>query len=141
MNAHFGWPAYWNSSDMAAPEDLTETGNSHLRSMRAVVASSVIGAGTEIGTIADFIAEEPGWNILYAVVDTGGVSARKRYVPARLIERIDWAQSTVQLLANFDLVGESPDQPAADFPDTAFASHVESYYAHYEKLARPGEQS
>lgn len=128
MNAHFGWPAYWSPSDLAPPANPLDEVPSSLRSLRELDGYMLTGVDGQAGKIVDFIGDEPCWQVPYLVVDAGGLLAKVRYCPTKLVKDISWAERTVSVDLPVEVVRESPDPPSAEKPDSLFGEDVDKYY-------------
>ncbi len=119
----YGWPAYWDGSDMWGNRDRPERGSGgwsegsrkhtddpHLRSTKDVTGHSIQALDGEIGHIEDFVVDDETWVIRYLVVDTKNWWPGKRVLIATdWIDRISWEDSKVFLDVTRDKIREAPE--------------------------------
>jgi len=105
MSAYYGWPHYWTLEPiLVAPaivrqeEEPGVQGDPHLRSVKEVTGYRVPGEGedTDLGHIADFIAEEQTWTIRYLVMEAGAwLRGKKILLICDSLQSISWARKEV----------------------------------------------
>ena len=118
LHRHYGYVPYWGGSGLwgggyfpaglavpppaavaFAPEVLHEfdgndrsSGDSHLRSTKAVAGYHLRTADGEAGHVDDFVIDDESWAIRYLVVDTSNwPGGRSVLVPVEWVKEVDWS--------------------------------------------------
>jgi uncharacterized protein YrrD len=116
----------WNPSWTGKPQKEEDP---HLRSIREVVGYRVQTLDDTLGHVDDFIADDAGWGIHLAVVDTRNLfPGRKVMIHADRIESILWGESRVFVNLR---KSEMEELPRYD-PREPVNSAVEYVYYDYE---------
>jgi len=132
---YYGWPYYWEGSGLwgvsgfpllelppnPLPGDLAaasgrfpESADVHLRSAQAVNGYHIQATDGGIGHICDFMIDDQNWAIRELVVKTGHrFSGREVEIPAGLVDRISYDESTVFVKLTIAAVEQSPSHPLA----------------------------
>lgn len=127
LHSHYAWPSYWaaeahimsptppmpagRTDGGSSPSESKETGDPHLRSMRAVKGYHIAARDGETGTVEDLIVEAPEWQIRYLVVDTGNwLPGRKVLLaPDWRVEGFSWADRSLTVDLTRTQIKESPE--------------------------------
>lgn len=133
LNAHYGWPAYWNAAGggalglMAAPivavagpvampapaapeAQSIPPGDPHLRSAAEVLGYKIAASDGDIGHVDDFLFDDAPWEIRYLMVDTRNwLPGRKVLVSPQWIQRVSWTDRAVHVELRRDSVEASPE--------------------------------
>jgi uncharacterized protein YrrD len=123
---HFEWPYYWESSEyldskshlQATPRTTAtkpakrkerNSDDTHLRSIREVDGYHVMALDGEIGHVEDFLTDDDGWRIRYAIVDTRNWWAGKRVLlKPQWIKRVSWLDREICVGMPRDTIRKSP---------------------------------
>jgi len=125
---YFAWQPYWDgrvpmaipitahattntglTSDTGRGETDIKPGDPNLRSVDEVVGYHIHASDGQIGHVADFIIDDDGWQIRYAVVDTGNwLPGRKVIIALSWIEDISWGEESVTIELSRSQVKDSP---------------------------------
>jgi hypothetical protein len=142
---YFEWPYYWEPDDVpnTMPGDLTavplinlelereqkeqelipETGSEtnqptiHLRSTQELLGATIhtTNDGHHAGKLVDFVSQSEDWNILYLVVETGGLlSSKKVLVSPSWVTQINRVGSQINVNLNQETINESPEFRSID---------------------------
>lgn len=133
---YYNWPFYWEGDGLwgmsgfpilaqrsepfqgeraTATSSRTETGDSHLRSVKTVAGYHVQAGGEKFGRVTDFVMDPKTWAIRHLVVDTGHwLSGKRVLIAPSQLKRISWDESTVQVDLTKEAVLAAPGfDPAA----------------------------
>ncbi|MCM5557055.1 PRC-barrel domain-containing protein [Pleomorphomonas sp. JP5] len=160
---YYGWSPYWGGglyvggygTGMTAPlmaptpdmlrveREATEAQNRrddpNLRSIDAVVGYYIKATDGDIGHVEDMLVEEADWSIHYLVIDTKNWwPGKKVLLSPRSARDIDWADKTVALNVDRDMVKNSPEYNEATIVDRAFEDR---FNAHYNDFDVPSERA
>ena len=85
----------------------------------------------EIGHVGDFIVDDKSWAIRYLVIDTGSWwPGKKVLLPPQWIDRVSWAEATVDVELDRDTIKFAPEWDA-DSPITR--EYEERLYGYYRR--------
>ena len=134
---YYGWPFYWQGGQLwgmstfpiasapsgrspgeqsTAKDGKKETGDPHLRSVKAIIGYHIQAADETIGHVIDFVMDDKDWTIQQVVVDTGHWLRGKRVmISPSQINRIRWDESKVyvDLTKEAILLGSPVFDPAS----------------------------
>lgn len=147
LHRHYNWTMYWTGepgigavgvppvapiagSDKDTEEEKeTEKGDPNLRSTREVIGYQIEARDGEIGHLDDFIVDDEGWFLRYAVVDTRDfLPGRKVLIAVPWIERVDWHGARVHI----DLMrGRIENSPEFDPEAPVNREYEERLYDYY----------
>ncbi|HEY1757602.1 MAG TPA: PRC-barrel domain-containing protein [Bryobacteraceae bacterium] len=97
MIRHYRWPGYMDAEPGFPQTEAGESGDPHLRSAREVANYQVDAEDGPLGTIADFIIDDDGWEILDLVVDAqSSLNEHKVLVPTRWLSGVSWDDRRVR---------------------------------------------
>jgi len=89
----------------------TTEANKHLRSTRTLFGQAIHATNDDrnAGKLVDMVTQDDDWNILYLVVDTGGLLPGKKVLLApSWVQRIDEKNSRIDLNLNHETIQDSP---------------------------------
>jgi uncharacterized protein YrrD len=82
----------------------------HLRSTMQVTNYHIHATDGEIGHVEDFIVDDENWAILFLVADTRNwLQGKKVLLSSQLIQRVEWADSSVHFDLTREFVKNSPE--------------------------------
>lgn len=82
----------------------------HLRSYKEVSGYRLNADDGEIGRVSDFIVDHEKWNMLYMVVDTGGLFGGKQVLLApSWVQTISWADKHFDIDLSVETIRSSPE--------------------------------
>lgn len=133
---HFGWPFYWQGSEIRGMSGFPVVSRSsrrlpkqhstvkarkrksdepHLQSAKAIIGLHIQATDETTGHVADFLMEDENWVIQYMLVDSGHwLSGKRVMISPSLINRISWEESKVCLnLTKEGILGSPMFDPAA----------------------------
>ncbi|WP_370677093.1 PRC-barrel domain-containing protein [Pleomorphomonas sp. PLEO] len=153
---YYGWSPYWGSglymggggygsvmgAPILAPEPDTlrfenevleahrRHDDPHLRSVKAVDGYHIHATDGDIGHVEDMLVEEADWSIHYLVVDTKNWwPGQKVLISPRLAKDISWADKTVALSVDRQVVKNSPVYDASTIVDRDYENQFGTYYS------------
>ena len=101
----------------------------HLRSAAAVTSYHIHATDGEIGHVADFLVNDPGWTIRYIKVDTSNWwIGEKILLSPRSISKIIWSERMIDLNVDRQKVKAAPRYNPAMTVDTAYDEKFLTYY-------------
>jgi uncharacterized protein YrrD len=104
----------------------------HLRSTKTVTGYSINATDGEIGDVEDFILDETKWEIDFLLVDTGKwLPGKKVLISPKLINEIDWKNSTVTVETSVGFIKSSPEYDPAQLINVVDHNRQ---YEHYGEL-------
>lgn len=81
-----------------------------LRSLKAILGSTILAADGDIGGVYDFLFEDVSWRIAYLVAETGPWFARHQVLLSpSVLGRPDWNQKAMPVALTREQVDKSPD--------------------------------
>lgn len=150
---YYGWNPYWNDdlyvggygSGMTAPllAPTPETQRVHreaveaqhgnddpnLRSIDTVEGYYIKATDGDIGHVEDMLVDESDWSIHYLVIDTKNWwPGKKVLISPRSARDISWADKTVALSVNREMVKNSPEYDEATIVDRAYEDRFSAHY-------------
>jgi uncharacterized protein YrrD len=144
---YYDFPAYWGGTalwgthmspagallDHDAEAEPPETGpgkhSSHLRSTREVTGYRVYTVDSDAGKAADFIFDQDTWAFRYLVIDTSHwLPGKKVVVPVKLVDRVIWSRSKVNVNIARDRLQYAPPLPESG---TVVQEYEETLFAYY----------
>ncbi len=105
--------------------------NDHLRSTQALFGSTIHTTNDDrsAGKLSDIVAQSEDWNVLYLVVDTGGLlTGKKVLVSPNWVQRIDEAGSRIDVNLKQETIQASPEFHSALDLDSDYQSRLSDYY-------------
>jgi uncharacterized protein YrrD len=103
--------------------------DSHLRSAREVRGYRVVAIDGQVGHVDNFLMNPDTWAVRYLVVNTGGwLKKHEVLFTPKLVDRMIWAEATVNVNASRSLVETAPPYDRSDQIDRAYE---EALFAHY----------
>ena len=153
LHEYYGWPAYWAGSAMMGtttpgvypmimagideieremeeegPQEKVR-GDPYLRSARAVSGYDIAATDGDIGRVDDYLIDAQDWIIRYVLVDTGDwLPGRKVLVPPSCVERVDWAQTSVEVALTREQVEASPEYDPHQPPTREYEDELHHHY-------------
>lgn len=145
---YYNFPPYWGGvalwgrynepggeptadEEQTAEQDLQYGAkwDSHLRSAREVRGYRVIAIDGAVGHLDNFLVEPETWAIRYLAVNTGGMLKKHEVLfTPKLVDRVIWAEATVNVNASRTLVESAPEY----HPDQELSRPFEeALFAHY----------
>jgi len=134
LRSYFSWQRYWGEKPFIqpaagatfglvgvtpAPEVLppnveasfqVPTGDPHLRSVGEVCEYSIHARDGDIGHVDDFVMDDTSWKLHYMIVNTGNwLPGKKVLISPEWIQRVNWADQTVDLDLTQEEVKNSPE--------------------------------
>jgi hypothetical protein len=104
----------------------------HLRGTKNVTGYNIQATDGEIGDVEDFILDETKWEIDFLLVDTGKwLPGKKVLISPKLINEIDWGNSTVRVETSVEFIKSSPEYDPAQL--ISVVDH-NSRYEHFGQL-------
>lgn len=104
----------------------------HLRGTKNVTGYNIQATDGEIGAVEDFILDETKWEIDFLLVDTGKwLPGKKVLISPKLINEIDWGNSTVRVETSVEFIKSSPEYDPAQL--ISVVDH-NSRYEHFGQL-------
>jgi len=102
---------YWQTTlPPPIPIPADESGNTHLRSMRAVTGYRVAADDEDLGEVVDFIIDDDVWVIRFIVVCVGRAHrGRTVLIAPEWVNDIDWRTSRVALPLDREHVEQAPE--------------------------------
>lgn len=154
LNRYYGWPNYWmmdpavatatpepfvpveagaageeRTADHAVDETIAAEAESYLRSVKDTQGYAIQATDQEIGHIEDFFADEDGWRIRYALVDTSRwLTGKHVLISPDWIDEVDWAERQVRVHVDHEKIENSPEYDAREAPQR---EHEIELYSHY----------
>jgi len=150
---YYDWHPYWQSgfSSFTAPTTGTEfamprmddagpryqaatdatldDGDTHLRSVNAVIGYHIEATDGGIGHAEDFIADADGWHIRFLTIDTKNwLPGQRVVISPRLIRHLDWLSHAIYLTVTAAKIKSSPPYDPAMTEDGAFNDAFEDYF-------------
>ena len=151
---YYGYPYYWGggglwgaspypypimSSAAASPGAAAdrregvatqETGDTHLRSVRAITGYDIRAHDGEIGRVADFILDDRDWAIRWMVVTTGNwlTGGRKVLVSPGWVSAVSWEQRQVAVDLDRATIERSPVYDPSMPINRAYEAQLYDYY-------------
>ncbi len=127
---YYNWPFYWQGGSLwglsdfptipplplrpppdGAPKPRPE--DAHLRSAKSVLGYTAQGVDKEAGKVSDILLDDRSWMFQGLVVENGQwTHGRKTVVPAALIARISWPESSVHLKTTSEALERAPEYEA-----------------------------
>jgi hypothetical protein len=127
---YYGWPFYWQGDQLwgmspfpiaSAPSGRStskqstakgrkrKSGDSHLRSTKAIIGYHIQATDEVFGHVTDFVLDDKDWTILQVVMDTGHwLQAKRVMISPSQINRIAWDESKVYVDLTKEAVLGSP---------------------------------
>ncbi len=153
LHEYYGWPAYWAGSTMLGtttaaaypmimagiaeieremreegPQEKVR-GDPYLRSARAVTSYDIQAVDGEIGHVEDYLIDAEDWIIRYVLVDTRDwLPGRRVLVPSSCVERVDWAQTSVEVALTRQQVEASPEYDPDEPPTCEYEDQLHHHY-------------
>jgi len=133
---YYGWVMYWEPN--LVPEQLRDTyaADSDLRSIDEVRGYKVVALDSEVGNVADFIADTDDWSIRYIVVNIGhwlpGLSDKQVLVSPAWIAGVSWPDRQVRLDLSREQVSESPRYDPQEPVNREIETRLYDYYGRPE---------
>lgn len=110
----------------------------HLRSINTVEGYTIQATDGDIGHVEDMLVEEQDWRIHYLVIDTKNWwPGKKVLISPRSARDINWANKTVYLNVDRELVKNSPEYDASTIVDRAYEDRFGAYYTGADPHLRP----
>lgn len=124
---HFGWPYYWEGSDVwgswPTPQELAHAPRSgsktamkdlssdpHLRSTHEVRGYHMEATDGEIGHLEDFLFDDETWEIRYVIVDTKNWwPGKKVLLRPQWIKSVNWSKREIQANLARERIQASPE--------------------------------
>lgn len=140
---YYGWPMYWEGSDMWGEypsivrdrEELIKSAQNkkawdpHLRSTHAVSGYHLQANDGEIGHVEDFIIDDDTWAIRYLIIDTQNWwPGKKVLVSPQWIERVSWSEAKVFVNLSRETVRQSPEYTDWSLLTREFEIDLHRYY-------------
>jgi hypothetical protein len=130
-HGYYGWPMYWNGTNMGASgpymsganatvvldqegskesDDRAEAWDFHLRSTDDVIGHHIQAEDGGIGHVEDFIIDDETWAIRYLVVDTKNWWTGKHVlISPQWIDRVSWEEGKVFVNLSREVIKKSPE--------------------------------
>jgi hypothetical protein len=134
LNAHYGWPSYWDSSEspqilrsseLYSSEDQAQT---HVRSVEAALHLHLEALDGTIGHVEDFTADPETWAVRYLAVDTGHwLPGRKVLISPEWISGMSWEEGRVYVSLDKESIRHSPEYEK-DALDREYENRLFRYY-------------
>jgi uncharacterized protein YrrD len=129
---YYGYPEYWSASpyspwgampiarpvgempvwgDQPRPTEVVPepSGDEHLRSSRHVIGYHIEASDAAIGHVEDFLFDDQGWAIRYAIIDTRNwLPGKHVLLPPERIRKVNWAERSVFVDMSREAVRSSP---------------------------------
>ncbi len=145
---YYNFPPYWGGvalwgrydqpgaesteDDTAATREDHEYGakwDSHLRSAKEVRGYRVEAIDGQVGHLDNLLMEGETWGIRYLVVNTGGwLKKHEVLFTPKLVDKVIWAEATVNINASRQLVESAPDYDRSSQIDRAYEEALFSHY-------------
>ena len=136
---YYDWEPYWSGDPLLGPippvippapdEKVKEPEHPHLRSSDEMNGYRMRAQDGEVGSVTDFVLEDPGWAVRYVEVDIGKWLPGKSvlFAPA-WIEQIDWSEKAVTTNLRCDAIRTAP---AYDASKVISRDYQLALYKHY----------
>lgn len=147
-NDYYGYPYYWNSSNVWGPTNYPQfpvvdlkrieerhakrekASDLHLRSANKVTGYHIEATDGIIGHVEDFIIDDESWQIRYMVVDTRNwLPGKKVLVAPRWIDQVSWDDSMVYVNLSREMIKNAPEYR----PDALNREYEEKLYDYYDR--------
>ncbi len=109
----------------------TDQPNDRLRSTQALFGDTIhtTNDNRAAGKLFDIVTQSENWNILYLVVDTGGLlSGKKVLVSPNWVRKIDEAGSRIYVNLKQETIQNSPEFQSIHDLDGDYQSRLDDYY-------------
>ncbi len=109
----------------------TAQSNDHLRSTQALFGSTIHTTNDDrnAGKLSDIVTGNEDWNVLYLVVDTGGLLTGKKVLASpNWVQRVDEAGSRIDVNLKQETIQDSPVFQSISDLDTDYQSRLDDYY-------------
>lgn len=115
--------------DHSAERDIPP-GDPRLRSTIEIIGYHIKATDGTIGHVSDIICEARTWEIRYIVVDTRKLfrAGMKVIIAPNWVEKVDWANSTIELSLTTEQVRESPQYDASEPINRDYEDRLYDYY-------------
>lgn len=122
-------PTEDESASAAQDRDYGAEWDSHLRSAREVRGYRIVATDGEVGHLDNFLMDPDTWAIRYLVINTGGwLKKHEVLFTPKLVDRVIWAEATVNVNASRELMEHAPEYTSSDQVDRAYE---DALFAHY----------
>lgn len=143
LNKYYGWPAYWNGSEMwgdyphiphdsnewKTPGKNKETWDPNLRSTSFITGQGIQATDGEIGYVDDFIIDDETWAIRYLVIDTSNWwIGKKVLVSPQWIDKLSWQDSKVVVNLTRESIKQSPEYSEENLLTRDYETQLHSHY-------------
>lgn len=147
LHRHYHWSMYWvvdpgigalgvppappvTGTDIPSNDTgETEEGDPNLRSTREIIGYGIAAHDDDIGRVDDFILEDDGWFLRYAVADTRtGIAGKQFLLAVSWIERIDWHEGRVNVDLMRNQIENSPTYDPAEPINRQYEERLYDYY-------------
>ena len=140
---YYGWPAYWDGSEMWGATALPvlgqnswseavayeENNDPHLRSTGDVTGYTIEAKDGEIGHVQDFVVDDETWAIRYLIVGTKNWwPGKKVLISTRWIDRIGWEDSKVFVDLTRETIKLGPEYTEKSLISREYESALHDYY-------------
>jgi hypothetical protein len=118
-----------DEEDVRSSEENNSGEKALIRSCREVMDYMVEGTDGEVGDVEDFIVDDPTWQILYLVVNTGKLLADKKILLAEMwIDKIRWSESKIYVDLPGKKIKESPEYDRSVPVDRDYEERLFEFY-------------
>jgi uncharacterized protein YrrD len=136
---YYDWEPYWGADPLFGPgpgmpplatdDEPHEPEHPHLRSSAEVTGYGIRAQDGELGTVRDFIIEDPGWTVRYLDVATGKWLFGKDVLMAcAWIEGVDWSDKNVAIALTREAIETAPAYDASQVISREYEIEL---YKHY----------
>jgi hypothetical protein len=111
-----------------APQD-DQRYNPHLRSFKEVSGYRINADDGEIGKMVDLIVDQEKWNVLYMIVDTGGLfRGKKVLVSPNWVDQISASSQEVDVDLKVETIRKSPEWDPNQPLDRDYEERLHEHY-------------
>jgi hypothetical protein len=101
----------------------------HLRSISELSHYRIKTRGGDAGRVVDWLIDDHGWVVYYAIVRTGSPVARKHVlVPVRWLGPVNWTARAIHADLEAGAIIHAPDYDPAAPPDPEYESRLRAWY-------------
>jgi hypothetical protein len=136
--AHYGWNPDQGTSPFAPaseappalPGAISESvDDPHLRSFEAIKSYRLRATDGEIGSIENFLIDQPDWNIRYLIVTTGTwLTGKEVLLAPYAVAATDWVNHEILLNVTREQVENSPPWDPLQLIDELYQRRLHQHY-------------
>lgn len=115
----------------ATGDETAGQNNFHLHSTRELFGETIHTTNDDhnAGKLVDIVTQDENWNVLYLVVDTGGLlSSKKVLVSPNWVQQIDEMGSRIDVNLKQETIQNSPEFNSAQDLTSDYQSRLNDYY-------------